>query len=88
MLTLRNHNVPLVIFSAGIGNVIDFFLRKTFGGFPNNVHLVSNMMVIYESISKKNRFVMKAGMQTRFPTKICSHVFDENNSISYQFGSI
>lgn len=53
ILTLRNHNVPLVIFSAGIGNVIDFFLQKTLGGFPNNVHIVSNMMVIVSSTFQK-----------------------------------
>ncbi|CAG9531119.1 unnamed protein product [Cercopithifilaria johnstoni] len=49
MITLRNHNIPLIIFSAGIGNVIDFFLQKTLGGFPNNVHIVSNMMIYDEN---------------------------------------
>lgn len=53
VLTLRDHNIPLIIFSAGIGNVIDFFLQKTFGGSPSNVHIVSNMMVITISTLQK-----------------------------------
>lgn len=45
ILALRDRSVPFVIFSAGVGNVIDFFLQKTFGGqLPSNVHIISNMM--------------------------------------------
>ncbi|KAL3998374.1 HAD hydrolase family IE [Acanthocheilonema viteae] len=49
VLSLHNHNVPLIIFSAGIGNVIDFFLQKKLGEYPSNVHIVSNMMIYDEN---------------------------------------
>lgn len=41
---LHRQHVPLIIFSAGIGNVIDTFFRKKLGMMPNNVHIISNMM--------------------------------------------
>ncbi|VDN42659.1 unnamed protein product, partial [Gongylonema pulchrum] len=45
ILALCGRCVPFIIFSAGVGNVIEFFLQKTFGGIlPNNVHIISNMM--------------------------------------------
>uniref|UniRef100_A0A0M3IPZ0 5'-nucleotidase n=1 Tax=Ascaris lumbricoides TaxID=6252 RepID=A0A0M3IPZ0_ASCLU len=42
---LDRHAVPLLIFSAGIGNIIDICLRKKMVNVPKNVHLVSNMML-------------------------------------------
>lgn len=50
MLMLRDYNIPLIIFSAGIGNVIDFFLQQKLGEFPSNMHIISNMMVVIISI--------------------------------------
>uniref|UniRef100_A0A915C9Y4 5'-nucleotidase n=1 Tax=Parascaris univalens TaxID=6257 RepID=A0A915C9Y4_PARUN len=41
---LHRQHVPLIIFSAGIGNVIDTFIRKKLGMMPDNVHIISNMM--------------------------------------------
>lgn len=45
VVDLCRQNIPLIIFSAGIGNVIDIFMRKKFGKMPENVHIISNMMV-------------------------------------------
>lgn len=40
---LDRRNVPLLVFSAGIGNIIDIFLTKRLGGrIPGNTHIVSN----------------------------------------------
>lgn len=41
---LYSHDVPLIIFSAGIGNVIEIFLRQKFGKVMGNTHIISNMM--------------------------------------------
>uniref|UniRef100_A0A1I7ZKA5 5'-nucleotidase n=1 Tax=Steinernema glaseri TaxID=37863 RepID=A0A1I7ZKA5_9BILA len=41
---LQEHSVPLIIFSAGIGNVIEVFLKHHMKTIPHNVHLISNMM--------------------------------------------
>ncbi|TKR92945.1 hypothetical protein L596_007495 [Steinernema carpocapsae] len=41
---LEEHSIPLIIFSAGIGNVIDVFLKQNMTIVPDNVHLISNMM--------------------------------------------
>ncbi|KHJ95314.1 HAD hydrolase, family IE [Oesophagostomum dentatum] len=41
---LHHLGVPLVVFSAGIGNIIEMFLQQKFGQMPANVHIISNMM--------------------------------------------
>lgn len=45
--TLDSCNVPLIIFSAGIGNVIEIFLKQKFGKVLENVHIISNLMVCF-----------------------------------------
>uniref|UniRef100_A0A0N4ZH75 5'-nucleotidase n=1 Tax=Parastrongyloides trichosuri TaxID=131310 RepID=A0A0N4ZH75_PARTI len=37
-------NIPLVVFSAGIGNIIDIFFKQQLNHSPENVHVISNMM--------------------------------------------
>ncbi|EYC45681.1 hypothetical protein Y032_0420g1146 [Ancylostoma ceylanicum] len=44
MQRLRHLGIPLVVFSAGIGNIIEIFLQQKFGQMPANVHIISNMM--------------------------------------------
>jgi len=48
---LEKKNVPLVIFSAGIGTVIEIYLRQQLPQkrIPQNVHLISNMMLFDEN---------------------------------------
>lgn len=38
---LHKYNVPLLIFSAGVGNLIEGFLKKE-GKLYNNIHIISN----------------------------------------------
>ncbi|VDM91647.1 unnamed protein product [Onchocerca ochengi] len=76
MLTLRDHNVPLIIFSAGIGNVINFFLQKTLGGFPNNIHIVSNMMKYDEN-----------DVAVAFSEPLI-HTFCKNSAVINHYGSL
>ncbi|KAK0404208.1 hypothetical protein QR680_017340 [Steinernema hermaphroditum] len=46
---LQAKSVPLVIFSAGVGTVIDIFLRPRLTKHQmNNVHIISNMMIFDE----------------------------------------
>ncbi|VDM61977.1 unnamed protein product [Angiostrongylus costaricensis] len=45
---LANASIPLLLFSAGVGNVIDVFLRHQLGSIPNNVHIISNMLLFNE----------------------------------------
>ncbi|KAJ1348955.1 hypothetical protein KIN20_004363 [Parelaphostrongylus tenuis] len=42
---LATASIPLLLFSAGIGNVIDIFLRRQLGTIPNNLHIISNMLL-------------------------------------------
>ncbi|VDO33786.1 unnamed protein product [Brugia timori] len=76
MLMLRDHNVPLIIFSAGIGNVIDFFLRKELGRFPNNIHIVSNMMKYDEN-----------DVAVAFSEPLI-HTFCKNSAVISRYGSL
>ncbi|GMS92539.1 hypothetical protein PENTCL1PPCAC_14714 [Pristionchus entomophagus] len=41
---LESAGVPLVMFSAGVGDVISIFLAQRLGAVPSNMHLISNMM--------------------------------------------
>ncbi|CAI4223705.1 unnamed protein product [Auanema sp. JU1783] len=46
MENLSSNDIPMVIFSAGVGDVIDVFLRKEMNkrDLPENMHIISNMM--------------------------------------------
>ncbi|CAB3410021.1 unnamed protein product [Caenorhabditis bovis] len=44
MKGMSAYNVPFIIFSAGIGTIIEMFLRHKFGKIEDNTHIVSNMM--------------------------------------------
>uniref|UniRef100_A0A914R4U0 5'-nucleotidase n=1 Tax=Parascaris equorum TaxID=6256 RepID=A0A914R4U0_PAREQ len=68
---LCRQNIPLIIFSAGIGNVIDIFMRKKFGKMPENVHIISNMMV---------RDFNEEGVVTGFREPLI-HTFCKNGSV-------
>ncbi|UMM22231.1 hypothetical protein L5515_003551 [Caenorhabditis briggsae] len=46
--SLDAHNIPLVIFSAGIGNIIEYFLEQKLGAIPRNTHFISNMILFDE----------------------------------------
>ncbi|VDN58108.1 unnamed protein product [Dracunculus medinensis] len=39
------NNVPLIIFSAGMGNIINICLRLEFEMVPKNIHIISNTML-------------------------------------------
>uniref|UniRef100_A0A7E4UMG3 5'-nucleotidase n=1 Tax=Panagrellus redivivus TaxID=6233 RepID=A0A7E4UMG3_PANRE len=42
--SVEAHNVPLVLFSAGIGNIIEIILKKALGHVPHTLHVISNLM--------------------------------------------
>ncbi|WKX92716.1 hypothetical protein Q1695_010614 [Nippostrongylus brasiliensis] len=42
---LESSSIPLLLFSAGVGNVIDVFLRHRLGSIPDNIHIISNMLL-------------------------------------------
>uniref|UniRef100_A0A0K0ECN8 5'-nucleotidase n=1 Tax=Strongyloides stercoralis TaxID=6248 RepID=A0A0K0ECN8_STRER len=46
---LSANKIPLIVFSAGIGNIIEIFLKQTFEEIPNIVHIISNMMEFDEN---------------------------------------
>uniref|UniRef100_A0AC34RQV1 5'-nucleotidase n=1 Tax=Panagrolaimus sp. JU765 TaxID=591449 RepID=A0AC34RQV1_9BILA len=41
---VEERNVPLIVFSAGIGNIIEIILKKSLGHIPENLHIVANVM--------------------------------------------
>ncbi|CAD6190958.1 unnamed protein product [Caenorhabditis auriculariae] len=55
MQSMEAVGTPLVIFSAGIGNVIEIFLRQKLGSVPRNVHFISNM-ILFDSNDKACAF--------------------------------
>lgn len=46
---LNANKIPLIVFSAGIGNIIEIFFKHIFEEIPNNVHIISNMMEFDEN---------------------------------------
>uniref|UniRef100_A0A914QND0 5'-nucleotidase n=1 Tax=Panagrolaimus davidi TaxID=227884 RepID=A0A914QND0_9BILA len=47
---IEDKNVPLIVFSAGIGNVIEMILQRNLGKIPSQLHIISNFM----NFNKKN----------------------------------
>lgn len=45
---LASSSIPLLLFSAGVGNVIEVFLRQRLGDIPDNIHIISNMLLFNE----------------------------------------
>ena len=66
--TLERHNVPLLIFSAGLGDVIQEWIAQDCGTFKN-MKIVSNFMTFSESTNKISGF--KGNM---------IHVFNKNET--------
>uniref|UniRef100_A0A183UXG0 5'-nucleotidase n=1 Tax=Toxocara canis TaxID=6265 RepID=A0A183UXG0_TOXCA len=66
---LCEQHVPFIIFSAGIGNVIDIYMRRKFGKMPENVHIISNMMDFSDT-----------GVVTGFREPLI-HTFCKNSSV-------
>ncbi|KAF8357898.1 hypothetical protein PRIPAC_92893 [Pristionchus pacificus] len=48
MVRLEQQEIPILIFSAGIGDVISLVLEQTMGRIPANSHVISNMMAYDE----------------------------------------
>ncbi|KAK6726899.1 hypothetical protein RB195_004911 [Necator americanus] len=44
MKHLETASIPLLLFSAGVGNVIEAFLRHELGSIPKNIHIISNTL--------------------------------------------
>ena len=51
MLQLEAANVPLVVFSAGLGNIIEMFFDHKFSRKLDNMHIISNMMQFNEKVA-------------------------------------
>lgn len=73
---LSRLSIPLVIFSAGIGNVIEICLKQELGDVPENVHLISNMMHFDEQ-----------GIACGFSDPLI-HTFCKNGSMIYKCPSL
>ena len=50
--SLQHHQVPLLIFSAGVGDVIDGILRNK-NEFHDNMKIVSNFMDFDSEVSER-----------------------------------
>lgn len=50
MKHLEAASIPMLLFSAGIGNVIEAFLRHQLGSIPENIHIISNMLSFNEKV--------------------------------------
>lgn len=66
---LEKYDVPLIIFSGGIGDVIDLVIRHHVGRLPKNVHIISNWMTYDDK-----------GNVTGFKDTIV-HSFNKNSSV-------
>eukprot|EP00301_Raphidiophrys_heterophryoidea_P004744 c12039_g1_i1.p1 GENE.c12039_g1_i1~~c12039_g1_i1.p1 ORF type:complete len:317 (+),score=62.66 c12039_g1_i1:371-1321(+) len=51
MITLlQTRGVPLLVFSAGVGNVIEEFLHQHFGDLADTTHIISNWLDLNQSV--------------------------------------
>ncbi|VDO11230.1 unnamed protein product [Haemonchus placei] len=50
IIRLNQLGVPLVVFSAGIGNIIEMYLEQRLGQIPTNIRIISNMMNFDENV--------------------------------------
>ncbi|CAJ0593425.1 unnamed protein product [Cylicocyclus nassatus] len=46
---LEAASIPMLLFSAGVGNVIEAFLRHQLGSIPKNIHIISNILYFNEN---------------------------------------
>lgn len=57
ILKLETAAVPLVVFSAGLGNIIEMFFEHKFGRTLQNTHIISNMMQFDDEVGSSAFFV-------------------------------
>lgn len=69
-------NIPVLVFSAGLGDVIDEWLRKETGRRFENLKIVSNFMRFDESEREMKRGGRISGFRNRL-----IHVFNKNESM-------
>eukprot|EP00299_Pterocystis_sp_00344_P020351 c9984_g1_i1.p1 GENE.c9984_g1_i1~~c9984_g1_i1.p1 ORF type:complete len:289 (-),score=93.32 c9984_g1_i1:86-952(-) len=55
--TLQHHEVPLLIFSAGVGNVIQEILKQKRIDLADSTHIISNFIEFDEIDASKSRFL-------------------------------
>jgi 2-hydroxy-3-keto-5-methylthiopentenyl-1-phosphate phosphatase len=46
----ESREIPLIVFSAGVGDMITLFLTQQLGRVPDNIHLISNMMTYNDQV--------------------------------------
>ncbi len=79
---LSNHNVPVVIISAGIGNFIESFLKAN-NCYTSNIHLISNIMDFKAGYNNRNTTVIHSfnKNEVSIPPEILSEIKNRNNLI-------
>lgn len=55
--SVEAHNVPLIVFSAGIGNIIEIILKKYLGHVPQTLHVISNLMSFDDEVCCFSNFL-------------------------------
>ena len=68
---LESAGVPLIVFSAGLGDLIDIFLEQKLGKVPENCHLISNMMKFDENVRMSEREKILRSKQEHAQVKLC-----------------
>ena len=48
---LSEHEIPLIVFSAGIGNIIETVMKNQLGAIPETMHIISNLMIFDDQVS-------------------------------------
>ncbi|KAI1708284.1 pyrimidine 5'-nucleotidase (UMPH-1) domain-containing protein [Ditylenchus destructor] len=66
---IEKQGSPLIVFSAGIGNIIQFVLEDQLGTVPKCLHILSNMMIFN-----------KEGVCVNFSEPLV-HTFNKNSSV-------
>lgn len=44
------NRIPLIVFSAGVGDIIETVMKNQVGDIPETMHIISNLMIFNDQV--------------------------------------